>query len=994
MKQLFFLTISCILFVFTSNAQTACGQYNGDYNLIRNALIERAKAADLYEPTASSLEQKIKGWGDESIKFLAEKWVAICRCNEGVSKEVFDNEIYGRKSDNTLLINASPPYDRYFYNNQQGFKDLSIFGDLTPPNKIYISSDCVKGQSNNPDITHTDCWNHPDYKVDSKDDPQGYIKTFKMAECMCKGGVQTQQEAETLYRQMLDAYNSYKKFYPNSKIVLYKPSGPEICSKMVIDANGNPVITTQPQVNLVYTGYETETDKFKDQYIKTFSTPNEFNAYASGMNVKRVGEALAKDLSKNLNQIQGLINTSDPVALLQDFNQKITQIENLEASFNEQYNSYSFQTGQDLGKSISNKDYESAMMQGLGFLGSSLEKKEAEKQLEAKKQAAYEERRNQMSKIYWKAVDYNNSLRQKYVERVAYSENIADEQFNLAFIENLDCHNASMKNNFSVSHSGWLANNCPIPQRNFGVDHEKKDDKYYQKVAARKYELFKSQDDQNYLFAGIYFISKSIEINKKAAYYYDLGVMYRHQDILKAYHSFLTAKLYQEKYYDSEKEVLYNTTVKDVENATKKAIMETDFAFFEKMFQLGLEPYISIDQSNFVNFAISLNNLQLLDYFLQKFKAQDTKTANANIKNAILYAVANNNYGVVNFLMSKNYNFNFTHKKIKPIELAKKVGAAECYVSISSYLNDDKNLKLAQKMYEAQDESEFRLASATNTLHQWDLYINRFTEGKYIAEAKEKRYTLEELILYQEAMEKGDETLLRNFLAKYPNTQRMDVKEKFGNVIFEKAFFYFDHKDYYSSKKYFEEFIEKQVDNDPWKLDLAQKKLNFFYFKDYTSDFFSLDFDFSGSIGTSYNLISSHGLGLSYGFKFNPVGLFKYLDASKIDEISSDDFETGGYNDFGNLFNIHFDLNYKIINQVWAYGGIGFGVFEYGFEVAGTFNEELEYYSLRDEDQSGWYPYFRAGVIYTPYKKWIVRGGLTFGKLSTFEIGISRAIPW
>jgi hypothetical protein len=692
MNKIILLSLLAIaLFASDLEAQTACNQYKGDYNLIRNALIERAKAADLYKPTASAQENRIKGWSDVSINFLAEKWVAICRCNEGVTKEVFDNEIYGRKSDNSLLINASPPDDRYFYNNQQGMKDLSIFKDLTPPNRIYISSDCVKGQSNNPDITHTDCWNHPDYKVDPKDDPQGYIKTFKMAECMCKGGVQTQEEAETLYRQMLDAYNSYKTYYPNSKIVLNKPSGPEICSKMVMDANGNPVITTQPQVNLVYTGYESNAEKFRDEYIKTFSTNNEFNAYASGMNVKRVGEALAKDLSNNLKQIQGLVNTTDPLVLLQDFNQKITQIESLEANFNEQYNSYSFQTGQQLGNSISNKDYESAMFQGLGLLNASLERKEAQKQMEAQKQALYEERRSQMSKIYWKAVDYNNAMKQNYIKRAAFSEKLDDEKFNLAFVENLDCHNASMKNNFSVSNTAWLENKCAIPRKTDVLNTFPKGtskDVYYLNLAEHKFKQFEKLGHVEFQEAAIHFTAQAITIKPTAERFVTLAKYYKGYSDIYELSNYLTAQSYNKNILNNEQLERVEWLKLAVEQQVKNAIFNSDQDFINAFLQVGFDDLFKINDLDILDYSIKYDQYNLLPTLINaKNKKLDAKSQSQLLQRSILLCITYDSHNSLQSLIDAGVSLDFKLKNKAPIDLIFETQALRCLTTYLRHSN-------------------------------------------------------------------------------------------------------------------------------------------------------------------------------------------------------------------------------------------------------------------------------------------------------------------
>jgi hypothetical protein len=446
-------------------------------------------------------------------------------------------------------------------------------------------------------------------------------------------------------------------------------------------SNNNNV--NQPQVSLVYTGYESNAEKFRDEYIKTFSTNNEFNAYASGMNVKRIGEALAKDISNNLKQIQGLVNTTDPLVLLQDFNQKITQIESLEANFNQQYNSYSFQTGQQLGNSIGNKDYESAIFQGLGLLNASLERREAQKQMEAQKEALYEERRSQMSKIYWKAVDYNNTIKQNYIKRAAFSEKLEDEKFNLAFVENLECHNASMKNNFSVSNTAWLENKCLFPKKSdvlniFSSGTSK--DVFYLNLAAHKYKQFEKLGYIEFQEAAIHYTAQAITIKPTAERFATLAMYYRGFSDIYELSNYLTAQSYNKNALNNEQLERVEWLKLAVEEQLYFAVLFSDVDFINIFIQTGFDKIFSVKGKDIIDFSIEMDRAELVIKLLNnKFTSMSDAKRELELKRIVALSIAYDSHLTLQELYESGSDLTFKINGLTIVELIQKVNALRCF---------------------------------------------------------------------------------------------------------------------------------------------------------------------------------------------------------------------------------------------------------------------------------------------------------------------------
>jgi len=230
-----------LLFIthFSFAQYSACSKYGGDYNRIKNEMIKRAKAKNmLYNGKDDGIYDGSSKWDESTIGKMAERWVKICKCEKGVPESEWQSW-----QKHNELNKISFQGDNFIWKGVYHNKDKSIFGDLAPPNRIFISSDCIKGKTNNTEVSHTDCWNDWDMPTPEQD-PQQFIKSFVIAHCMCKKGVQNDQQAKNLSAQMQSAYDNVKTYYPNTTYKLKKPLSPEECTKISKNADGDLVFTT------------------------------------------------------------------------------------------------------------------------------------------------------------------------------------------------------------------------------------------------------------------------------------------------------------------------------------------------------------------------------------------------------------------------------------------------------------------------------------------------------------------------------------------------------------------------------------------------------------------------------------------------------------------------------------------------------------------------------------------------------------------------------
>lgn len=911
----------------------------------------------------------------------------------------------------------------------------------------------------------------PDQKVRSNC-VQGWAQlgAWHVHKCQCEIGLENKADADKLVKIMNSVRNTIKTEYPNCGEI-----PPVISSCKIKGSTGNGQSSPNsssspnskpeaPKREMIYTGHESEGEKFRDDFIQTFSSTGDFNAYAAGMNVKRIGEALSKDVIKSLNKIQKLENTNDPEVLLQDYYKKMEQIKKLEQDFNEKGEQYAFETGMEIGNSINSGDYGTAITQGLGILNAHLEAKEAERKIQEQKRALEQARESKMRGIYNDIRNYNLKLKSEYVELAAFTESEIKEKFYSAMTDNLDCYLQTMRSSYSSSHTKWLKNNCLVPTEETDNSKITKNESHYFELAKRKFELFQKHKEIKFKMAAILYMTKTLEYNKKAIYYHLLSEYYADIDILTSYQHALIAKHYDKNFYQGPKNDYFNSQIAGANKFAKVALKMNNKNTIDSIFNLGLNPFIEIDGFSIEQYAIGydpnwndaikenptisndsientkgLNSQQNIQsnftaqtspqkfktdyvapdmgfYVLSKYQSQKNQNSDLIVKRAILFAVANNKFELIQTLIDSSFNFKFQISKLSPLELAKKVEAVECFQSIAKALGDTQHIAESNEMKARLDQYYFQKAEALNTLPQWDYYLKRFPDGAFFKEATDQRYFLEEELDYQKAISGDDITSMEIFLLKYPNTYRTDLQKKLKNAYFNNGKeIYNDEtktRNYRLTKSH--EFFEKYHNFDfadaPQNKRYVKNKLRNFYHYQYYSIFASFQFDHTGSLGlalTSLNSPSSSYsgqaiMGINWGFKFNPINLFNYIGTESLESLNGNAYLTGERYEYTNLINVHFDLTWKIVSRAWLYTGLGIGVHEAGREAKSySFPEDRA--MLIDGNNSGAYPDLRLGAFFTLTKKWVLKAGTSlcfdfangfYDKYHTFEFGFAYAPTW
>jgi hypothetical protein len=434
---------------------------------------------------------------------------------------------------------------------------------------------------------------------------------------------------------------------------------------------------------LVYTGHESNLQRLKDDYIKEFSSGGTFNAYVNGENVRRIGQAMAKDFSESVKNISALSNTLDPNVLLSEFNSKMLKIETLEAEFDSDYNSYSFNTGKEIGQSILDKNYETTIHKVGGIINASLEAREARAAANRQRAMLYEQRKTQMNNIYWKAVDFNRAKQDEYYKLAAFAESKEQEAHYLKFVDNLECFRKSMGENFSVSNINWLSNKCPQPDKvnsSSSNNNLVSKDVRYSKIAESKYELFKQNNNIHFRDAAISFAGAAINEKPTSKYFKQISTYYDGASNVLALSNLLAAQQIEDGELDETGESRISKLEKLVEIEIRDALINNNQDYIISFLNLGLDNVIYVQGQDILIYALNLDNGSAVETILNKrVESLNSQEKDKKIKETIVLGAIYNSHKSISKLIDLGISIDFKLNKKHPLEVAESMLSVDAY---------------------------------------------------------------------------------------------------------------------------------------------------------------------------------------------------------------------------------------------------------------------------------------------------------------------------
>lgn len=424
------------------------------------------------------------------------------------------------------------------------------------------------------------------------------------------------------------------------------------------------------------------TQQWKEDLMQEYN-PQGYSYYKYGEGIINQGKQIANGLTSNLNRYQNLIETTDPDELLADFESKMQNIEMLEQQYNQQSFDFGYQQGQQISNSINSGDAAGALTGAIGAFGAMSEMRQAEKELEQKKAALNEQRRQRMSEIYWNAIEYNDQAINNYIERAAYAEDPKDEQYNLNFVENLRCYAKSMESNWSSTSTYWLNNNCPKPaQPNVNTIENKfvAKDVQYIKVAKRKYDYYKESGHEPFLSAAISYAAAAAKTNPKASHFYQLGSYYSEQTTILALSTMLTAKQLDPYFFDAERNEKLEQVKDMAESEVSSALRSNDKEYITAFLDAGLDKTIKIGNNNILTQSIILDQPDAMQLVLNKYiDGLSQNEINSKLQKTIMLCAINNSPNCLQRFIELGVSIDFELKGYTPIDVANKAQSGEAF---------------------------------------------------------------------------------------------------------------------------------------------------------------------------------------------------------------------------------------------------------------------------------------------------------------------------
>ncbi|MFY0626265.1 MAG: hypothetical protein JXR07_08225 [Reichenbachiella sp.] len=681
-----------------------------------------------------------------------------------------------------------------------------------------------------------------------------------------------------------------------------------------------------------------ELNNLRDRYIKSYS-PEFYGTFKKAEKAMFVGREQARILSKSISSYQGLVQTTDPTALLNDFNGKMREIQSIESNYRQQNTTTDIKTGINVANSLLSGNTQGALTQGLGYLAGAAERKRAEQELQAKKDALLKQRNAQMSRIYKDALALNRSTRKEYMAVAAYSENETDEKYNLEFAQNLECFENHMQNTYSPSHSNWLVNNCPKPykttsrsiQNNLISEAERN-----RQIAQRKYDIYERTGHEEFFEVAIAYSAAAISAEPNAENFYQLGTFYEKNSPILALSNYTVAGYYDEQYFkDSFKARKLETLRNEVRRDFITAVENNDIQYLNAVMAAELDKTLVVRDVSILNYVIQQDKPDAVQIVLNKYvEDQNKEEKQLTIRRAVMLCAVNNSEASLKKLTQLGISTDFNLEGNTPIDVAENAESMDALLVLiensdglenekyeSVYLMAERtgslsilrallykpinpDLKTEVKLsIEQLDKEAYQRAYRLNTVTAYNIYLDEFPNGSSSQKAREYVADFEEESAYQKAKSTNLASNYENYLRKYPTGKySIESKHELSAIYYTEGTKAFNEKKWAIAKKFFDGYIITEptglyAAEASKKSKIAGKKMN-------TSKTYS-------SIQVPILITARGGFGIGF------AGLTKTLLYEKILIEPT----TGTAGQYGVLFSI--GLTQRIAAPVWLYAGAG-----------------------------------------------------------------------
>ncbi|MBE7443630.1 MAG: hypothetical protein HS119_14380 [Flavobacteriales bacterium] len=526
-------------------------------------------------------------------------------------------------------------------------------------------------------------------------------------------------------------------------------------------------------------------NKLLDDFIYKLN-PEGYSSYKQSEAILQQSTLLANEFSVRLSNFQNLVVSSNPQELLNDFNLKMQEIEKIEAEFNQRFNSQTIKHTANALNSFSSGDTWGAIGGVFGALNSSNQQQKAEMELAQQRQLLINSKNDQMSKIYTKAQELNQAQKNDFIKAAAYAEHKQDEQYNLAFVDNIQCFSNSMKQNFNTYNSSWLNNYCPKPVKSNETPFENKfvtKDVQYSKIADNKFKVFKQTNYEDFRESAISYAASAAKIKPSAKYFAQIADYYYESSTVLSLSNYLAASYYDTNYLNLEQKTRIEELKGNAEIDISEAISKFQKDYLDAFIKTGLDKVIKINDRTILNHAIMMdkpNSVQLiLNHYVDGLE-QDELTN--RIQKVILICTASNSTATLERFIELGVSIDFVLNNYSPIDVAAQYGNLKAFALLlknseqktsyeEKYKNTDvyNNLLTKEKEDKIIEENRKITDNPRNIIND---YVMAITGTSNLEDAKKKLLSVTDITTESEIIRSTSYGTMTNSLLtknKFPN---------------------------------------------------------------------------------------------------------------------------------------------------------------------------------------------------------------------------------
>ena len=443
---------------------------------------------------------------------------------------------------------------------------------------------------------------------------------------------------------------------------------------------------------------QTQGEKVMLDLMKQYE-PQDYAYYQYNDGIKKQGQQIAQSIASQLDQFATLNKTEDPQALINDFNNKMNNIDQLEINLEQQANSYLNNRSKELGNQIKSGDYMGAFANLAGSIESYSAMKQQAKQLEAQRAELERQKQAQMSAIWRKKYLYTVQVISQLRQQAAFAASKTEEDYYLASIDFVWC--------------SYHSERCDQPQKPLSGVIENKfisKDAVYRQNANRKLGLYKEQQDKKFMIGNqafyvndgvdyflegaMAFAAKAATENPTADNYIFLAQQQANTSNILGFASMMVAKSINPKAVQGPNQALYDQLMEGATNEIDQALRANNTQYLDAFLKAGLDKTIRFDGNSLLVHAIAIDNPDAVQLILNHYvEGLNQVQITTKVQKVIMLAAAQNSTQTIKRLTELGVDIEFETNNTSPISIATVIGAVE---ALEYMLNNVKNKEFYQ----------------------------------------------------------------------------------------------------------------------------------------------------------------------------------------------------------------------------------------------------------------------------------------------------------